>query len=348
MFPRPKLSETGTTLLTLAIGALGAALGARVGLPLYVLCGPALLVCALSLAGLRLGIATLFRDVAFIFIGIGVGAGVNNEAAAAMLRWPLAFVVLALMVLAAMIVCRIVLVRGFGFTPTAGILAGAPGHLSFVLALGDSYKENLPQIAVTQSVRVLLLTLTVPLIAALMGLDVTDAALPNGTTLSLMHLGVLTALAVGVGWVMERLRVPAPLLIGAMLVSATGHLSELAPGVLEPRVTQVCLVLMGSLIGSRFAGTAPRMVLRYAGAGLSITFVTVTLSVAAAIPMALFLDMPLAHVLVAFAPGGLETMIVMGAVLGANPGFVAACHVGRLLVLSVLIPTLAARAGKDR
>lgn len=348
MFPRPTLSQTGTTVLTLTIGAVGAVLGALVGLPLYVLCGPAILVSALSLAGMRLGIATMFRDAAFIFIGIGVGAGVNTDAAAAMLRWPLAFVVLAVMLCIAMVLCRIVLVRGFGFTHTAGVLAGAPGHLSFVLALGDSYKVNLPQIAVSQSVRVLLLTLSVPLIAALMGLEVTDAALPRGETLSFLHLSVLAFAAIIVGAMLERLRVPAPLLIGAMVVSAVGHLSELAPGVLEPKITQACLVLMGSLIGSRFAGTAPRMVLRYAGAGLSITVVTVALSVLAAIPVAAFLGMPLPHVLVAFAPGGLETMIVMGAVLGANPGFVAACHVGRLLVLSVLIPMMAARAEKAR
>ena len=71
---------------------------------------------------------------------------------------------------------------------------------------------------------------------------------------------------------------------------------------------------------------------------------TTALSVGFAVPVSMFLDMPLPHVLVAFAPGGLETMIVMGAVLGANPGFVAACHVGRLLVLSALIPFVAARA----
>ena len=105
-----------------------------------------------------------------------------------------------------------------------------------------------------------------------------------------------------------------------------------------------CLILMGTLIGSRFGGTTPLMLMRYAGGGLAITVLTVMLSVAFAVPVAMFLGMPLPHVLVAFAPGGLETMIVIGAVLGANPGFVAACHVGRLLVLSLLIPLLAARA----
>jgi uncharacterized membrane protein AbrB (regulator of aidB expression) len=53
--------------------------------------------------------------------------------------------------------------------------------------------------------------------------------------------------------------------------------------------------------------------------------------------------MPVAHVLVAFAPGGLETMIAMGAVLGVVPGFVAACHIARLFVLTFLLPMLLAR-----
>jgi len=53
--------------------------------------------------------------------------------------------------------------------------------------------------------------------------------------------------------------------------------------------------------------------------------------------------MPVAHVLVAFAPGGLETMIAMGAVLGVVPGFVAACHVARLMVLTVLVPAMLGR-----
>jgi len=55
------------------------------------------------------------------------------------------------------------------------------------------------------------------------------------------------------------------------------------------------------------------------------------------------LGMPLAHVLVAFAPGGLETMIALGAVLAVVPGFVAACHIMRLVVLSVLLPAMLAR-----
>jgi membrane AbrB-like protein len=317
-----------------------------VNLPLYVLTGPAVLVSVLSLLGLRLGIATFVRDIAFLFIGIGIGAGVNAEAAAAMLRWPLAFVALAIMLLLAMVLCQVVLTKGFGFDRLSAVLASAPGHLSFVLALGETYKVDLTRVSVTQSVRLLMLTLTVPVLAALMGVDLSQGITPDSEVMSWGYVAVLVALSVIVAWVLMRLRVPAPFLIGAMVVSSVGHLSDLSPGMLEPKVTFVCLILMGTLIGSRFSDTTPKMLLSFAGGGAATTVLTIVLAVGFSIPVAIFLDMPLPHVLVAFAPGGLETMIVMGAVLGANPGFVAACHVGRLLILSVLIPIMAVRAGR--
>jgi uncharacterized membrane protein AbrB (regulator of aidB expression) len=36
-------------------------------------------------------------------------------------------------------------------------------------------------------------------------------------------------------------------------------------------------------------------------------------------------------------------MIAMGAVLGVTPGFVAACHIMRLVVLSLLLPAMLSR-----
>ena len=68
---------------------------------------------------------------------------------------------------------------------------------------------------------------------------------------------------------------------------------------------------------------------------------------AAALPVAWALEMPVAHVLVAFSPGGLETMIALGAVLAVVPGFVAACHIMRLVVLSVLLPAMLSRVAKQ-
>jgi len=157
---------------------------------------------------------------------------------------------------------------------------------------------------------------------------------------------ILLVLALGLGLILKRLRVPAALLIGAMVVSAIGHLSASSPGVLSPSIAQGTLVIMGTLIGTRFSGISISKLRQSLTAGLATTTLTVGLAVVAATPAAAFLGMPVAHVLIAFAPGGLETMIVMGAVLGANPGFVAASHVGRLLLLTVLVPAVLSRTPK--
>ena len=78
------------------------------------------------------------------------------------------------------------------------------------------------------------------------------------------------------------------------------------------------------------------------GAGMAMTALAVVVAVVAAWPVAALLGMPLVQVVAAFAPGGLETMVAFGVAMGADPGFVAATHAVRLLVLVVLIP-LAAR-----
>ncbi len=56
--------------------------------------------------------------------------------------------------------------------------------------------------------------------------------------------------------------------------------------------------------------------------------------------------MPTAHVLTAFAPGGLETMIAMGAAMGASPGFIAASHMARLMLLLALVPLFLGPPGR--
>ncbi|MEP1930165.1 MAG: hypothetical protein ABJJ37_02695, partial [Roseibium sp.] len=85
----PRLSDLWVTFYTIAIGAAGAFAGYLLGLPVFLLTGPAIAVSAIGLAGFRFAITPLVRDVTFIFIGIGIGSGVDAHAAAAFLSWPL-------------------------------------------------------------------------------------------------------------------------------------------------------------------------------------------------------------------------------------------------------------------
>jgi uncharacterized membrane protein AbrB (regulator of aidB expression) len=64
---------------------------------------------------------------------------------------------------------------------------------------------------------------------------------------------------------------------------------------------------------------------------------------AGAVVAAEVVDLPAAALLLAFAPGGVEVMAALAVETGLEPAFVAAHHVFRLMLLSVLVPILLAR-----
>ncbi len=336
------------TVLTLAVAALGAGIAWALSAPIYMLLGPAVAVSMAGLAGLRTGIDLRLRDTCFLILGIAVGGGFDQDALGAMLRWPLAFIFMALVLWLILIVCRTLLRRFFGFDGRSALLAAAPGHLSFVIAVAADSGLDVPRVSIVQSVRLLALTLVVPFVALAMGIEVSANIAPQGQAMPLPQLVVLALLAYVTGRVFARLSVPAPLLLGALVVSALGHLTGWAPGVLPSWLTLPAYLVLGALIGTRFSGVTLELLMRGLGAGLMITGVAVALAAVGSLPVAWALGMPLAHVLVAFAPGGLETMIAMGAVMGVVPGFVAACHIARLLVLTFLLPVMLGRTPEAR
>ncbi len=326
------------TLVTLLVGALGAFLGHALHFPIFILTGPAILITLLSLFGLRFEVMPVFRDGAFLLIGINIGAGVTPDTTAAFVKWPAAFAVLALMLLAVMALTPPLLRRFFGYERRSAILAATPGHLSYVLALSAELKANVVEISVAQSVRLFTLTMLVPFVALAFGLDLSGTGAMPPVVMPWAHLAILAPVALLVGLAFKRLHLPAAFLIGAMVSSALAQASEVTQGALSPVLALPGLMVVGTLIGARFNGVTLTMLRGGFLAGVLGTLVGLMLALLAAWPVSVWLGMPIVHVLVAFAPGGLETMVAIGSVVGANTGFVAAAHVARLLILLGLVP----------
>ncbi len=343
MMDKDTMGPWARSALTLAVAACGAGLAWVLSIPAYLLTGPALAVSLAGVAGLRMQIANPLRDAAFIGIGIGIGATVTPETTAAMLRWPLAFVVMAVMFAIVMWACARLLRVVYGFDRDSAILAAAPGHVSFVIGLSTETGVDTLRVTLVQSVRLLALTLIVPLIAWLLGMEIAANPLSGSDVLGWGHFAVLAAVSLVVGLVLKRLRLPAALLIGAMVVSGLGHGGGVVSGGLEPWLGMVCLVVLGALIGTRFTGVTVAQVRATLAAGLAVTALATLISAIVALGVAAALGMGPATVLAAFAPGGFETMIAIGAALGGDAGFVAAAHVIRLMVLTLLIPAMLGR-----
>ncbi|MEL6841392.1 MAG: AbrB family transcriptional regulator [Pseudomonadota bacterium] len=337
----------GRLAALIGLTLLGAFGGMAIGMPVPLLTGPAIVTTIACLAGLPLQFPIFARNAIFLLAGIAIGATVSPASMAALARWPLAFALLAVAIVAMVLLGQQLMRRLMGVDDRSALLAAAPGHLSYVIALGEDLGLETSRIAVVQSIRLLALTLLVPFLVALSGMETGVGLAPSGADsaeMSLLQTALAVILAVAIVPIVKWTGAPAPMLLAGMAVGATLRLTGWAPGGLSHYIAYPVLAAIGALIGTRFAGTSLAELRQSAVAGLAGTTLAAVLTLLAAWAATGIVDMPLAHVLVAFAPGGLETMAVIGAAIGANPGFVAAAHVGRLVLLSVLIPVLVTRA----
>ena len=325
------------TSATLLVGAAGAVLFWLIGFPAAMLTGPAAAVSVATLLGVPTGIPPLLRDAVFIVLGVQIGSTVTPEVVAVVRAWPVSLAILTVAILIVLLVGRFMLMRGFGYDRLTAFLAATPGHLSFVLALSADLAADVQRVALVQSVRVLLLTLFVPILVALWGIEGTAVA-PDHGALSVSMLGVIFPASLALGLVFQRLRVPAALLLGAMAVSAIGHGSDMTPGTLPTWLTVAGFVCMGSLIGTRFAGLDRRGLSEAFLAGVATTVLACSVAAFGAWLAAGLLGVPAAALLLAFAPGGVEVMAAIAVETGLEPALVVAHHVFRLLVLGLVVP----------
>ena len=96
MKPTRVLQETLPVLLTLGLSAAGGGLATLLGLPAGWLMGGALAVTAAAMAGVKVHMPNRLRDVAFVLIGMSMGASVAPDSLTLIASWPVSLAGLVL------------------------------------------------------------------------------------------------------------------------------------------------------------------------------------------------------------------------------------------------------------
>lgn len=321
----------GIALLSAASGAL---LARWLGFPVPLLIGSSLAAGLVALMGLRFSIPRRLMHIGFMLIGINIGSGVDQLSFADLAKWPASLGMLTLSVVATLLAGVAFLRSVQPVSRQEAILTASPGHLSFVIALGLERGVNVQNVMILQTIRVFMLTIAVPFL--LLGQFEAHAPVSHGI-IPWYKLGLMLAIVWLLQPVLARLNVPAPALIAGMVISTFGHLGGAVHGVLHPGLVASALILLGTLIGSRFSGAAPRVLLAHAPLGLGLTLVVVLVAGAFAWANSLLTGIPLRQSFIAYAPGGLEAMIAMSAEFGIDTSFVAAHHILRLFILAPIL-----------
>ena len=335
----PVLRNLLPVFLTIAVSAAGGGIATLLNLPAGWLMGGALGVTAAAMAGLPITMPNWLRDITFVLIGMSMGASVAPNSLQLLASWPISLAALALELILIISLTGWMLVKLFKLDPGTAYLSSFPGHLSFVMGIASAGVGNARQIVIIQVIRILMLTIVVPIGAVFLPID--HFAPPTYTDfLSIIELVLLAAACVAVGLVFIRLKVPAGLVLGAMAAATIAKLGGFYTAAMPPPLLLISFVLTGALIGSRFVGITMREFTQAATGGLIATAMTIAIVTIIAFGVSMLVDMPYGQIWLGLSPGALEGMGALGIALGYDTAFIAAHHVIRLLLLSFAIPAV--------
>jgi len=334
------------TALALAIGTVGAFVAVWINLPAPALTGPSIAVTAAGLFGLKFSFEPRVRDVSFLVIGLSMGTSVTPEVYESAKQWPLSLLAIVVTVTFGFFFGQLVLKRFWKYDAKTAVLGASPGHLSFVIGLGMDTGADIRLVSIVQSIRVLALTLVVPMLIVWSGMAANGFTVPS-TFMTLPWVFFSLALAALLGLSFKKFRIPAAFVLAGMIISIITHLSGLISGHMPEWLTLPALTILGSMIGTRFSGVSLIELRKAFGAGMAITFVGIFSAVLFAGLLSLVVDLPIAQLVVAFAPGGVEAMAAMAFALNLDPTFVATHHIARIFYLSFFVPLALMRWGKD-
>jgi uncharacterized protein len=325
---------------TLAIGAVGGGLLGLAKFPAGWLSGAIIAVAIAALARRPVRVPMLLGQAANIVLGISLGASVTPDSVARMASWPASLAVLALAMACGSAAVVFYLCKMHDWDVLSALFASSPGGLSQALAMAAETGSDLRSVAMVQAMRVLVLSAGLPLCFAAFGITGSRPMLNAAvaTAASMEELALLVVAATLGALVAYRLRLPGGLLVGAMAVSGVLHATGLVKVNLPLPAAIVAFIVMGSIIGARFAGTDIWLLRRLTVVGLGALAVGTAVASVFAVAASVLLSLPVGDVVMAFAPGALEAMTTLAFALNLDPAYVGTHHIARLIFVSLVVP----------
>ncbi|TVQ34927.1 MAG: AbrB family transcriptional regulator [Geminicoccaceae bacterium] len=333
------MTDLRAMALTLAIAGVGGWLFVLLDLPLPWLLGAMLATTAASLAGLRLTVARPVRGSMLVVLGLLIGSAFTPELLAELPRWLWSLAALPLYVVLIGGVVMVYLTRVAGFEPRTAYFAATPGGLGEMVLLADHYGADVRRVALVHSLRVVLLVTAIPFVVAKLGLTLPTPPPAGPPPTWLETLTLLAVGGVGVA-VVQVLRVPSGLLLGAMTASAIAHIVGWVESYPPAALVALAQVVIGASVGSRFSGLGARAVFHALGHGAVITVLMLVLAAALAVLVHPLAGIALLPLLIAYVPGGVAEMALIALALGIDPAFVAVHHVVRIALVVGLAPVM--------
>lgn len=235
--------------------------------------------------------------------------------------------------------------------PRTAFLCSTPGGIAELVIVGEDIKANVPQLALIQGVRILVVVYTLPFLAGSlkdMNVGSVKQFMPPLSASNPTDLLLLVIIGIS-GWLIARsLKISGAPIIGPMIFSALLSINSLLPQEPPDEIFKFAQFLLGTSIGSVFFGYSIKDMMLTVLKSVGFLFVLAAITGLTAYLVTQITDFTFLSALLAYAPGGQAETSIISLVLGENTGYVALHHLVRLFVIVSIIPPIARRFYRNR
>jgi hypothetical protein len=218
--------------------------------------------------------------------------------------------------------------------------AGAIGGASEMTLLAERHGARTDLVASAHSLRVVMVTLSLPFAMQAWGVHGLDAAGTAVRTVDVWGLVVQAAITGGGVWLMLKLGRANPWFMGALVATMALTLADLRLSSLPVQLTNAAQLAIGISLGVRFSPDFVRAAPRWLGSVALATGVMMMLCATFGTALAWITGLHPATLILGTSPGGIAEMAITAKVLQLGVPVVTAFQVCRLVAVLILAEPL--------
>ncbi len=281
------------------------------------------------------------RSALLPILGVMLGAGFRPGLFAQIADWTITVVALPIYIAAAFGMAFLFYRKIGRYDVVTAYYSSAPGGLNEMMILGAEAGGNERRIALAHASRILFVVSFISFYFAVV-FEVSStgqarnyipfAAVPPADLLLLLGCAVAGA------WLAPYLRLPAPLVLGPMILSGAVHLAGVTNAPPPSFAVNAAQLVMGTVVGCRFYGVAAREIGRDMLLASGASGSMIAMALLSAYIVTTLSGVSIQQTFLTFSPGGLPEMSLLAIAMSADVAYVATIHILRITIVIAVAP----------
>ncbi|HIJ80568.1 MAG TPA: AbrB family transcriptional regulator [Desulfuromonadales bacterium] len=334
----PLISSSGIAK-GLLLSLVGGLLFSTCHIPLPWMLGPLFVTGGFNMYGTDIAAVPGGRQAGQLIIGSALGLYFSPEIVRQIVTFGWAILAAGVAALAFAWLGGRLLQRIAGIDATTAFFASVPGGAAEMAILGERAGARFDRVALSHSLRVLLVVSTVPVVLTWYGAGGSDMYQPLAKLISYSGLALLLCAALCGGLIFARFDIANAWLLGPLVASFALTVNSISLSAMPPLLIITGQLLIGWALGIRFDPALRAESLNFLLGTLASALLSLLLSLLTGIGIAKIYGISLPTMMLATAPGGISEMCVTAKILKLGVPLVTSFQVARIaILLTVTLP----------